>query len=701
MNIRIFLVFFFLFFSTPSLANVYLTYPYSRQTTPDAHSGAGGWIAWFEGVQAAIGRHFSWNAQPSPRPTPIATPLAESPKRNWAPPPIVSGWFESTQATIKHHFGWNTQPSPRPSPIATPPAESSKGHQAPLPCLRIHYPRVVKKVDTCSSFAPYACYAAGAFAYFAASMFSLTALLIVRGSIVSGSTNTVTRPDGQTTSANADISAHRIAADITGPSLPGTTGQIVGPDRSAGSGYSPCQRSIVVTAPVGATRPIKRHSIAISDLMRATNDTGPQPCRTRRATDGSLPGRRRGITTTSLSIIGNTDSRPPSPSPNFISIADELMPTPRSATSVASRGDGLTAAAEAADLSPRLVAIVEDVGTVALKDECAEAFDFYNSVTLEFDRSQQASPSAFVPVNKSIHSEQDIDSEYGAVKVARESSSSDYSYLTGDASLQSTSSLSSRARLTDNGKRSSARNAFSRIRASITPFQGAPRTSPRRDIESRVEQATTLSVHKVVVEPQSPTNNVLAGASRRRDTLINGLSRLRHSEREVARELQQPLVADDIQRTQVNLTNGIRRIGTLIASSRAELEPLLEEPVDPLAQQESTTPSEYVANQHSPAAAPQPSDYAADGPSNLHHTHSLSVPDKQQGQERKTLAPSTALWRGVPQPPFEEAAESVVDQESTTPSDRSSGSPLKRLGRKVSRLLRPHSSGATTLASSK
>ncbi|KAJ2038436.1 hypothetical protein H4S03_002332 [Coemansia sp. S3946] len=435
--------------------------------------------------------------------------------------------------------------------------------------------------------------------------------------------------------------------------------------------------------------------------MRATNDTGPQPCRTRRATDGSLPGRRRGITTTSLSIIGNTDSRPPSPSPNFISIADELMPTPRSATSVASRGDGLTAAAEAADLSPRLVAIVEDVGTVALKDECAEAFDFYNSVTLEFDRSQQASPSAFVPVNKSIHSEQDIDSEYGAVKVARESSSSDYSYLTGDASLQSTSSLSSRARLTDNGKRSSARNAFSRIRASITPFQGAPRTSPRRDIESRVEQATTLSVHKVVVEPQSPTNNVLAGASRRRDTLINGLSRLRHSEREVARELQQPLVADDIQRTQVNLTNGIRRIGTLIASSRAELEPLLEEPVDPLAQQESTTPSEYVANQHSPAAAPQPSDYAADGPSNLHHTHSLSVPDKQQGQERKTLAPSTALWRGVPQPPFEEAAESVVDQESTTPSDRSSGSPLKRLGRKVSRLLRPHSSGATTLASSK
>ncbi|KAJ2032778.1 hypothetical protein GGI03_006123 [Coemansia sp. RSA 2337] len=333
--------------------------------------------------------------------------------------------------------------------------------------------------------------------------------------------------------------------------------------------------------------------------MRATNDTGPQPRRTRRATDGSLPARRRGVTTTSLPIIGTTDSRPPSPT--FISIADELMPTPRSATSVASKGDRLTAAAEAADLSPRLVAIVEDVGTVALKDECAEAFDFYNSVTLEFDRSQQASSSAFAPANESIHSEQDIDSEYGAVKVARESSSSDYSYLTGDASMQSTSSLASGARLTDNGKRNSARNAFSRIRASITPFQGAPRTSPRRDIETRVEQATTLSVHKVVVEPQSSANNVLAGANRRRDTLLNGLLRLRHSEREAARELQQPMFADDIaladiQRKRVNLINGIRRIGTLIASSRAKLEPLLEESVDPVAQQESTTPSEYVAN---------------------------------------------------------------------------------------------------------
>ncbi|KAJ2085510.1 hypothetical protein GGI09_006867 [Coemansia sp. S100] len=435
--------------------------------------------------------------------------------------------------------------------------------------------------------------------------------------------------------------------------------------------------------------------------MRATNDTGPQPRRTRRATDGSLPSRRRGVTTASLPIIGTTYSRPPSPSPNFISIADELMPTPRSATSVASKGDGLTAAAEAADLSPRLVAIVEDVGTVALKDECAEAFDFYNPVTLDFDHSQQASPSAFVPVNKSIHSEQDIDSEYGAVKISRESSSSDYSYLKGDASMQSTSSLSSGARLADNGKRSSARNAFSRIKASITPFQGAPKTSPRRDNESRVEQATTLFVHKVVVEPPSSANNVLAGANRRRDTLINGLSRLVHSEREAARELQQPLVANDIQRTQVNLTNGIRRIGTLIASSRAELEPLLEEPVDPVAQQESNTPSEHIANQPLPAAAPQPSDYAADGLSNLCRTHSSTVSDKQQGQERKTLAPSTALWRGVPQPPFEEAAESVVDQESTTQSDRPSGSPLKRLGRKVSRLLRPHSSGATTLASSK
>ncbi|KAJ2107829.1 hypothetical protein GGI01_003200 [Coemansia sp. RSA 376] len=435
--------------------------------------------------------------------------------------------------------------------------------------------------------------------------------------------------------------------------------------------------------------------------MSATNDTCPQPRRTRRATDGSLPARRRGVTTSSLPIIGTTYSRPPPPSPTFISTADELMPMPRSATSVASKGDGLTAAAEAADLSPRLVAIVEDVGTVALKDECAEAFDFYNSATLDFDHSQQASSSAFVLANEGIHSEQDIDSEYGAVKVGRESPSSDYSYLTGDASLQSTSSLVSRARLTDNGKRNSARNAFSRIRASITPFQGASKTSPRRDIETRVEQATTLSVHKVVVELQSSANNVSAGANRRPDTLINGLSRLRHSEREAARELQQPLFADDIQRTWVNMTNKIRRTRTLIASSRAELESLLEEPVDPVAQQESTTPSEHVASQHSPAAAPQPSDYAADGPSNICRTHSSLVSDKQQGQERKTLAPSTALWRGVPQPPFEEAAESVADQESTTPSNRSSGSPLKRLGRKMSRLLRPHSSGATTLASSK
>ncbi|KAJ2431553.1 hypothetical protein GGF41_000495, partial [Coemansia sp. RSA 2531] len=203
--------------------------------------------------------------------------------------------------------------------------------------------------------------------------------------------------------------------------------------------------------------------------------------------------------------------------PNFISIADELVPTPRSATSIASKGDGLTAAAEAADLSPRLVAIVEDVGTVALKDECAEAFDFYNSATLDFDHSQQASSSAFVLANEGIHSEQDIDSEYRAVKISRESSSSDYSYLTGDASLQSTSSLSSRAW-----------------------------TSPRRDIETRVEQATTFSVHKVVVELQSSANNVLAGANRRRDTLLNGLLRLRHSEREAARELQQPMFADDI-----------------------------------------------------------------------------------------------------------------------------------------------------------
>ncbi|KAJ2246802.1 hypothetical protein GGI13_005300 [Coemansia sp. RSA 455] len=373
------------------------------------------------------------------------------------------------------------------------------------------------------------------------------------------------------------------------------------------------------------------------------------------------------------------------------------MPTP-------SKGDGLTAAAEAADLSPRLVAIVEDVGTVALKDECAKAFDFYNSVTLDFDHSQQASSSAFAPANENIHSEQNIDSEYSAVKISRESSSSDYSYLKGDALLQSISSLANRAQLTDNNKRNSARNAFSRIRASVIPFQGAPKTSPSRDIESRIEQATTPSVHKVVVEPQSSANNVSAGANRRRDTLINGLSRLRHSERGVARELQQPMFADDItladiQRTQVNLTNKIRRTGTLIASSRAELEPLLEEPVDPVAQQESSTPSEHIANQPSPA--PQSSDYAADGPSNLCRTYSLSVPGKLQGQERKTLAPSTASWRGVPQPPFEEAAESVVDRESTTPSDRPSGSPLKRLGRKVSRLLRPHSSGATTLASSK
>ncbi|KAJ2754382.1 hypothetical protein GGI19_002449 [Coemansia pectinata] len=184
-------------------------------------------------------------------------------------------------------------------------------------------------------------------------------------------------------------------------------------------------------------------------------------------------------------------------------------------TSVTSNGDGLTVAAEAADPSPDLVTTVEDLGAVALKDECTEAFNLDRSVVAGFDCGQQASSSSLVPVNERAHGEQDIDPEFGAVMVDGELPLNNYSYLAGNASsqltlaqrkgkgkepevydarsytysasvsMQLTPSLANRALWTEEMKRNNARNGLLRFQASVASLRGAPKPSLRRDIEPR------------------------------------------------------------------------------------------------------------------------------------------------------------------------------------------------------------------------
>ncbi|KAJ2037830.1 hypothetical protein H4S04_008487 [Coemansia sp. S16] len=101
------------------------------------------------------------------------------------------------------------------------------------------------------------------------------------------------------------------------------------------------------------------------------------------------------------------------------------------------------------------------------------------------------------------------------------------------------------------------------------------------------------------------------------------------------------------------------------APTRDPPEPLPGEAVDPVVERASTTSSVGVDSQLLPGA-PQPSDYAADGPSNRSCTPSSPALGKLQGQESET--PSAVPGRGAPQPPLEETVGLGVGQDST-PSD--------------------------------
>ncbi|KAJ2038319.1 hypothetical protein GGH13_002040 [Coemansia sp. S155-1] len=107
------------------------------------------------------------------------------------------------------------------------------------------------------------------------------------------------------------------------------------------------------------------------------------------------------------------------------------------------------------------------------------------------------------------------------------------------------------------------------------------------------------------------------------------------------------------------------RLMTLVTPARDPPEPLPGEAVDPVVERASTAPSVGVDSQLLPGA-PQPSDYAADGPSNRSRTPSSPALGELQGQESET--PSAVPGRGAPQPPLEDTVGLGVGQDST-PSD--------------------------------
>ncbi|KAJ1901327.1 hypothetical protein LPJ71_005690 [Coemansia sp. S17] len=107
------------------------------------------------------------------------------------------------------------------------------------------------------------------------------------------------------------------------------------------------------------------------------------------------------------------------------------------------------------------------------------------------------------------------------------------------------------------------------------------------------------------------------------------------------------------------------RLPTSVAPARDPPEPLPGEAVDPVVERISTTPSVGVDSQLLPVA-PQPSDYAADGPSNRSRTPSSPALGELRGQESET--PSAVPGRGAPQPSLEETVGLGIGQDST-PSD--------------------------------
>ncbi|KAJ2876223.1 hypothetical protein GGH93_000967 [Coemansia aciculifera] len=790
---------------------------------------------------------------------------------------VLGGWIQNAYVAVKHHYGRDKPPAPRPAPTATTPAEEPEEQLTSPSFPGIHEASTDPSYDAWATFMPFL-YFAGV--VFSLTNFALIVLGFVDrryskniscvqvqpiesvfggiyfSPIVDKGVQPVTVDRGTRTDngmgpdapqtvndgpglapgphvpkigASAGIDAPFMAVPITAPSLPETVRQAADPDMPAplhtpappsDSGYSPSRLSIVVAAPGRAARPIRRRSIAISNLMRNTNDIDPQSRRARRATDGSLPSRRREATTASLPLLAGTDPEPPSPTPTLISVVDEPMPTPMPVTSVTSNGDGLTVAAEAADPSPGLVTTVEDLGTVALKDECTEAFNLDRSVVAGFGCGQQASPSSLVPVNERAHGEQDIDPEFGAVMVDGELPLNNYSYLAGNASsqltlaqrkgkgkepevydarsytysasasMQSTPSLANRALWTEEMKRNNARNGLLRFQASVASLRGAPKPSLRRDIEPRVERASSLVEHKAngasttgqgrrnnakigirlfraatasfrravnksveePVEPGVDLESILsqieaaldhqsttpyvaidsATTQRMYDVFVSTFSRLSASATSL-RDAWEPIPEGSVeprveqgstlsghetaiepqllansgsavaQRRRDAFKSISLRLRTSTTLARDASEPMPEETVEPIVEQESTTPSDplstkHVASQPS-SAAPQPSEHTAAGPSNLHSYPPLSVRVKPQ-KKSKASTSSTVSWRGAPQPPLEGTVEPGVGQEPTPPNT-SSSSPLKRLEQKASRTLRPSSSGPTTLASTK
>ncbi|KAJ2037172.1 hypothetical protein IW146_005551 [Coemansia sp. RSA 922] len=120
------------------------------------------------------------------------------------------------------------------------------------------------------------------------------------------------------------------------------------------------------------------------------------------------------------------------------------------------------------------------------------------------------------------------------------------------------------------------------------------------------------------------------------------------------------------------------RLPTSVAPARDPPEPLPGEAIGPVVERTSTTPSVGVNSQLLPVA-PQPSDYAADGPSNRSCTPSSSALGELRGQEPETS--SAVPGRGAPQPPLEETVGLGVGQDSapndSTPNDQAVPGPSK------------------------
>ncbi|KAJ2331490.1 hypothetical protein GGH91_006403, partial [Coemansia sp. RSA 2671] len=89
----------------------------------------------------------------------------------------------------------------------------------------------------------------------------------------------------------------------------------------------------------------------------------------------TTPALRPRNTMPSLPLRIGAKSAPSSPAQAPLSVTNERVPMPPPPARVASFGDLLTAAAEAADSSPELETIAEeDDGMAALSDACDEAF---------------------------------------------------------------------------------------------------------------------------------------------------------------------------------------------------------------------------------------------------------------------------------------------------------------------------------------